>query len=65
MRMKENESVKDYSTRFLKLVNQMKTYGEDMIDHRIMEKIVISLHENFDHMVTVIEETKDLFSLGV
>jgi hypothetical protein len=65
MRMKENESVKDYSTRFLELVNQMKVYGEDMIDRRIVEKILISLHEKFDHMVAVIEETKDLSSLGV
>jgi hypothetical protein len=37
MRMKENESVKDYSTRFLELVNQMKAYGEDMTDRRIVE----------------------------
>jgi hypothetical protein len=65
MRMKENESVKDYSTRFLELVNQMKAYGEDMIDRRIVEKILISLHEKIDHMVAVIEETKDLSSLGV
>jgi hypothetical protein len=65
MRMKENESVKDYSTRFLELVNQMKAYGEDMADRRIVEKILISLHEKFDPMVAVIEETKDLSSLGV
>jgi hypothetical protein len=65
MKMKENESVKDYSTRFLELVNQMKAYGEDMIDHRIVEKTLISLHEKFDPVVAVIEETKDIFSLGV
>jgi hypothetical protein len=65
MTMKENESVKDYSTRFLELVNQMKAYGEDMIDHRILDKILISLHEKFDPMVVVIEETKELSSLGV
>jgi hypothetical protein len=64
MRMKENESVKDYSTRFLELINQMKAYGEDT-DRRIVEKILISLHEKFDPMVVVIEETKDLSSLGV
>jgi hypothetical protein len=65
MRMKENESVKDYSTRFLELVNQMKAYGEDMINCIIVEKILISLNEKFDPMVAVIEETKDLYSLGV
>jgi hypothetical protein len=65
MRMKEIESMKDYSTRFLELVNQMKAYGEDMPDRRIVEKILISLHEKFDPMVVVIEETKDLYSFGV
>jgi len=65
MRMKENEGVKDYSTRFLELVNQMKAYGEDMTDRRIFEKILISLPEKFDPMVAVIEETKDLSSLGI
>jgi hypothetical protein len=47
------------------LVNQMKAYGEDMADRRIVEKILISLHEKLDHMVAVIEETKYLSSLGV
>jgi hypothetical protein len=65
IRMKENESVKDYSTRFLELVNQMKSYGEDMTDRRIVEKILISLPEKFDPMVAVIEEAKDLSILGV
>jgi hypothetical protein len=60
IRMKENESVKNYSTRFLELVNQMKSYGEDMTDRRIVEKILISLPEKFDPMAAVIEETKDL-----
>jgi hypothetical protein len=41
----------------------MKVYGEDMIARRIVEKILISLHEKFDPMVFVIEETKDLSSL--
>ncbi|XP_038971188.1 uncharacterized protein LOC120104336 [Phoenix dactylifera] len=65
MRMKENESVKDYSTRFLELVNQMKIYGEEMSDRKLVEKILISLPEKFDPMVAVIEETKDLSKLSV
>jgi hypothetical protein len=38
---------------------------EDMIDCRIVEKILISLPEKFDPMKAIIEETKDLSSLGV
>jgi hypothetical protein len=62
--MKENKIVKD-STRFLELVNQMKAYGKDMIDHRIFDIFLISLLEKFDPMVAIIEETKDLSSIGV
>ena len=47
MRMKENESVINYSTRFFDLVNHMKAYGEDMIDIKIVEKILTNLHKNF------------------
>lgn len=64
MRMKENKSVKD-SARFLELVNQMKAYGEDMSDHRIFEIFLTSCLEKFDPMVAIIEETKDLSSIGV
>lgn len=38
MRMKGSESLKDYSTRFLELVNQMKAYGEDMTIVELLRK---------------------------
>ncbi|KAK3028838.1 hypothetical protein RJ639_037682 [Escallonia herrerae] len=60
MKMKEDESLKDYSSRFLELINQMKTHGEDISDRRIVEKTLISLPEKFDPIIAVIEETKEL-----
>ncbi|KAK3035077.1 hypothetical protein RJ639_032579 [Escallonia herrerae] len=65
MKMKEDESLKDYSSRFLELINQMKTHGEDISDRRIVEKTLISLPEKFDPIIAVIEETKDLSTLSV
>ncbi|KAK2990949.1 hypothetical protein RJ640_013976 [Escallonia rubra] len=65
MKMKEDETLKDYSSRFLELINQMKTHGEDISNQRIVEKILISLPEKFDPIVAVIEETKDLSTLSV
>ncbi|KAK2976087.1 hypothetical protein RJ640_009519 [Escallonia rubra] len=64
MKMKEDETLKDYSSRFLELINQMKTHGEDISDQRIVEKILISLPKKFDPIVAVIEETKDLSTLA-
>ncbi|KAK2993910.1 hypothetical protein RJ640_012784 [Escallonia rubra] len=65
MEMKEDESLKDYFSRFLELINQMKTHGEDISDQRIVEKTLISLPKKFDPIVAVIEETKDLSTLIV
>ncbi|XP_059670703.1 uncharacterized protein LOC132316214 [Cornus florida] len=42
-----------------------KTYGEDISNQRIVEKILISLPEKYDSIVAVIEETKELENLSV
>ncbi|KAK3006696.1 hypothetical protein RJ639_017590 [Escallonia herrerae] len=65
MKMKKDESLKDYSSRFLELINQMKTHGEDISDRRIVETTLISLPEKFDPIIAVIEETKGLSTLSV
>ncbi|KAA8549912.1 hypothetical protein F0562_001596 [Nyssa sinensis] len=65
MKMKENETLNDFSTRFSELVNQMKTYGEDISDSRIVEKILISLPEKFDAIVAVVEKTKEISKLSI
>ncbi|RVW80415.1 Retrovirus-related Pol polyprotein from transposon TNT 1-94 [Vitis vinifera] len=65
MKMKENETLNDFSSRFMGLVNQMKSYGEEISDKRIVEKLLITLPDKFNPIVAVIEETKDLSLLSV
>jgi transposase InsO family protein len=65
MKMKDNECVKEFSDRFNELVNQMKSYGEDVTNTKMVEKILISLPEKYDPLVAVIEETKNLEELKV
>ena len=55
MKMKENENLNYYSSRFTELVNQMKVYGEEISNNKIVEKVLISVLENFDPIVVVIE----------
>ena len=49
----------------MELVNQMKSYGEEISDRRIVEKIFIYLLNNYDLIMVVVEETKDLSLLSV
>ena len=64
-KMKENETLNEFSTRFFDLINQMKSHGEDITDKRMVEKILICLLEKFDPIVAIIEETKNLALLSV
>nr|GEX97733.1 retrovirus-related Pol polyprotein from transposon TNT 1-94 [Tanacetum cinerariifolium] len=40
---KDDELVKDYSTRMMDVVNQMRLHGEVLKDHKVMEKMMISV----------------------
>ncbi|CAL8993143.1 unnamed protein product [Prunus brigantina] len=43
----------------------MKSYGEDISDQRIVQKLLISLSREYDSITEVIEETKDIETIGV
>ncbi|KHN37178.1 Copia protein, partial [Glycine soja] len=46
------------------IVSQMRAFGEDILDKKIVEKILITMPQKFDPIVTTIEETKDLSTLS-
>ena len=41
--MKDNEFVKDFSSRTIKIINQIKSYGDNFSNKRVTEKIFKSL----------------------
>ncbi|KAK3017837.1 hypothetical protein RJ639_003347 [Escallonia herrerae] len=65
MKMKENETLAEFFTKFMDIINQMKSHGEEISNGRIVEKVLISLHEKFDPKVAIIDKTKDISKLGV
>ena len=65
LQMRESEKVKDYFSRVIEVVNQMRTYGEEINDQKIVEKILISLPEKYEYIVAAIEESKDLSTLTI
>ncbi|KAK4381808.1 Retrovirus-related Pol polyprotein from transposon TNT 1-94 [Sesamum angolense] len=65
MKMKDSETIDQYYTKVRELLNQLKAYGEDIPEKRVVEKLLISVTEKYDPIVTTIEETKDITTLTV
>uniref|UniRef100_A0A6M2ESX7 Uncharacterized protein n=1 Tax=Populus davidiana TaxID=266767 RepID=A0A6M2ESX7_9ROSI len=65
LKMKENESIKDFSSQISKLVNQVRLLGEDFPDSRIVEKVLVSLPEKFEHKIYSLEDSKDFFEISL
>ncbi|XP_075654680.1 uncharacterized protein LOC142624822 [Castanea sativa] len=63
--MKYGETIFDYFSLLLVIVNCLKSNGESIKDVRAVEKILRSLANKFVHVVAAIEESKDLETLSI
>ncbi|XP_038987029.1 uncharacterized protein LOC120112232 [Phoenix dactylifera] len=63
--MNEKETLEEFYNKLVQLVNQTKSYGDDIPDKRLNEKILISLPFKFEPKIAVIEETKDISTISV
>ncbi|XP_019433872.1 PREDICTED: uncharacterized protein LOC109340605 [Lupinus angustifolius] len=65
MQMDESERVSEFFNRIITLSNGMKSCMEKITDLTIVEKVMRTLHPKFDHIVVVIEESRDLEKLKI
>ncbi|KAL4291703.1 hypothetical protein GQ457_14G023770 [Hibiscus cannabinus] len=65
LRMKESESVKEYANRLMKIVNQIRLFGEDLPEKRVVEKVLVSLPEKFESKISSLEDSKDISQLSL
>ena len=63
--MKDGETISDYFSRLLVIVNRLKSNGESIEDVRVGEKIRRSLANKFEQVVVATEESKDLETLSI
>ena len=53
--LKDIESVDSFYTRFVGLINQLKSHGENIEGKRVVEKILRSLPPRFESLVVTLE----------
>ncbi|XP_022877125.1 uncharacterized protein LOC111395384 [Olea europaea var. sylvestris] len=59
-KMKESETIKEYSDKLIGIVNKVRLLGTEFTDSRIVEKILIIVPERYEASITTLENTKDL-----
>ncbi|KAM1525292.1 hypothetical protein ACFX10_009773 [Malus domestica] len=59
-RMRDDESLPAYLTKLFDLINQMRSYGEELSRERIVQKMLISLPSVYDPICSVIEHSRDI-----
>ena len=64
-KMKESESVKEYSDRFLSIANKVRLLGSVLNDSRIVVKLLVTVSEKFEATITTLENTKDLSKISL
>ncbi|XP_055825788.1 uncharacterized protein LOC129894227 [Solanum dulcamara] len=65
LHMKEGESVDEYFTRTLTVVNKMRIYGGKLDDVDVIEKILRCMSSKFAYVVCTIEESKDIDTMSI
>ncbi|XP_022961422.1 uncharacterized protein LOC111462003 [Cucurbita moschata] len=60
LEMKNEENIDDYFGRVMAVSNKMRSNKEDMLDSKIVEKILRTLTDKFTYVVVSIEESKDI-----
>lgn len=62
-KMKDSETIKDYSNRLLSIANKVRLLGSTFTDSRIIEKILVTVPERYEATITTLENTKDLSNI--
>ena len=63
--MIESEKIDEYCTRVMNIVNEMRNHSDTISEQQVVEKILISVTENYEYIVAITEETKDLSKLSI
>eukprot|EP00257_Ricinus_communis_P023863 XP_015583970.1 uncharacterized protein LOC107262475 [Ricinus communis] len=60
LRMKSGETISNFFSRTMAIVNKMRVHGEKMEDMTVVKKILHLVTPKFNYVVCLIEESKDI-----
>ena len=63
--MKNTDSLQDYFSIMREVVDQIRKYRDELLEQKVVEKILWSLSKKYERAVTETEELKDLNLLTV
>ncbi|KAJ8772428.1 hypothetical protein K2173_027605 [Erythroxylum novogranatense] len=64
-KMKESETIKDYSDRLIAIANNIRFLGFNFDDSRIVQKILVTIPERFEATISSLENSKDLAKISL
>lgn len=59
-KMKESETVQEYSDKLLGIANKVRLLGGEFDDSRIVQKLLVTVPERFETTISALENSKDL-----
>ena len=65
LKMKEEETVKQYSDRIMAVVNSIRLLGEKFSEARIVEKVIATLPERYEAKISSLEDSRDLSTISL
>ncbi|KAK5846721.1 hypothetical protein PVK06_003018 [Gossypium arboreum] len=65
LKMKEEETVKQYSDRIMDVVNSIRLLGEQFSEARIVEKVISTLPKRYEAKISSLEDLRDLSSISL
>ncbi|KAH1057547.1 hypothetical protein J1N35_035612 [Gossypium stocksii] len=65
LKMREEETVKQYSDRIMAVVNSIRLLGEQFDEARIVEKVLSTLPERYEAKISSLEDSRDLTSISL
>ncbi|KAK8267774.1 hypothetical protein V6Z12_D11G021600 [Gossypium hirsutum] len=65
LKMKEEETIKQYSDRIMAVVNSIRLLGEQLKEARIVEKVIATLPERYEVKISSLEDSRDLYTISL